>query len=233
MSTMSTCRRLLGTGVLAVAMAGAVLWAQAITGPSSSASPFVLPAEPGVVTKSILTVGDSIGGYRLVGIPDGLGAFDNEDGTFTLLMNHEIASNLGVPRAHGAKGAFVSKWIIRKDDLAVIHAESRVIADKHGPKSRQTFAGVCGDWPDVVAAKGQEAQGFPVGRGLGRQRAVASQNALHRVTAAQMRSSLMLINAPIARNLAARDSPDSKAHAPSIGAIALKGAPLRRLDPGP
>jgi hypothetical protein len=126
MSTMSTCRRLLGTGVLAVAMAGAVLSAQAITGPSSSASPFVLPAEPGVVTKSILTVGDSIGGYRLVGIPDGLGAFDNEDGTFTLLMNHEIASNLGVPRAHGAKGAFVSKWIIRKDDLAVIHGSDLI-----------------------------------------------------------------------------------------------------------
>ena len=28
--------------------------------------------------------------------------------------------------------------------------------DERGLKSRKTFAGVCGDWPAVVAAKGQE-----------------------------------------------------------------------------
>jgi hypothetical protein len=106
--------------LVAVAFTEAGISAQAIKGPSSSASPYVLRAEPGVVTQSILTVGDSIGGYRLVGIPDGLGAFDNNDGTFTLLMNHEIAAALGVPRAHGAKGAFVSRWTIRKEDLAVM-----------------------------------------------------------------------------------------------------------------
>jgi hypothetical protein len=39
----------------------------------------------------------------MVGISDGLGAFDNGDGTFTVLMNHEIANTLGVTRAHGAK----------------------------------------------------------------------------------------------------------------------------------
>jgi hypothetical protein len=123
---MSTYRRSLGMGVLAVAITGAVLSAQAFTGPSSSASPFVLPAEPGVVTKSILTVGDSIDGYRMVGIPDGLGAFDNEDGTFTVLMNHEIASTLGIPRAHGAKGAFVSRWIIHRGSLAVIQGSDLI-----------------------------------------------------------------------------------------------------------
>jgi hypothetical protein len=40
-------------------------------------------SEPGIGTTSILTVGDSVGGYRMVGIPDGLGAYDNGDGTFT------------------------------------------------------------------------------------------------------------------------------------------------------
>jgi hypothetical protein len=55
----------------------------------------------------------------MVGIPDGLGAFDNEDGTFTMLSNHELPSTAGVPRAHGAPGAFVSRWTIDKDDLAV------------------------------------------------------------------------------------------------------------------
>jgi hypothetical protein len=57
----------------------------------------------------------------MVGIPDGLGAFDNYDGTFTVLMNHEISAESGVPRQHGLAGAFVSHWIIRKRDLAVLH----------------------------------------------------------------------------------------------------------------
>jgi hypothetical protein len=101
-------------------------------GPSSSQPPYVLRSVPGVVTKSILTVGDSVNlkpdgvtPYRMVGIPDGLGAFDNGDGTFTVLMNHEIASG-GIVRAHGANGAFVSKWIIRKDDLTVLHGEDLI-----------------------------------------------------------------------------------------------------------
>ena len=40
----------------------------------------------------------------MVGLPDGLGAFDNGDGTFTLLANHEAGSTNGIPRAHGAAG---------------------------------------------------------------------------------------------------------------------------------
>jgi Bacterial protein of unknown function (DUF839) len=62
------------------------------------------------------------GSYRMVGIPDGLGAFDNGDGTFTVLMNHELGATAGAVRAHGAKGAFVSRWTIRKDDLSVVGA---------------------------------------------------------------------------------------------------------------
>jgi hypothetical protein len=74
----------------------------------SSQSPYLVPTSKGVVTKAILTVGDAAdNGYRLVGIPDGLGAFSNGDGTFTLLANHELSATQGVVRAHGAKGAFV------------------------------------------------------------------------------------------------------------------------------
>ena len=62
----------------------------------------------------------------MVGIPDGLGAFDNGDGTFTVLMNQELASGEGIVRAHGAIGSFVSKWIIRKDDLTVLHGEDLI-----------------------------------------------------------------------------------------------------------
>lgn len=98
-----------------------------VQGPSSSQTPYVLPTTPNISTTSILTVGDSVNNkpdgitpYRMVGIPDGLGAYDNEDGTFTLLMNHELGPTSGVTRAHGAAGAFISKWVINKSDLSVV-----------------------------------------------------------------------------------------------------------------
>ncbi len=93
-------------------------------GLSSSQTAYVSPVAPGVITTPILTTGDVVGGYKMVGIPDGLGAYDNGNGTFTLLMNHELsgtpANPEGVVRAHGGKGAFVSKWVISKSDLSVI-----------------------------------------------------------------------------------------------------------------
>lgn len=89
------------------------------TGPSSSQSPYVLPVGQGVSTTSIFTVGDSIGGYRLAGIPDGMGALGNGDGTFSLFVNHEISGTLGAVRAHGQTGAFVSRWNINAGNLAV------------------------------------------------------------------------------------------------------------------
>lgn len=74
-------------------------------GPSTTTTPYVLPVSgSGVAIKSLLSVGDTIGGYKMVGIPDGLGAYDNNDGTFTLLMNHELGSTSGTVRAHGGKG---------------------------------------------------------------------------------------------------------------------------------
>lgn len=131
------------TATVAVAAAGAE------TGPSSSQSPYLLGSQPGIVTKSILTVGDSVNNkpdgspYRMVGIPDGLGAFDNGDGTFTVLMNHELSSSQGVVRAHGASGAFVSRWTIRKDDLTVLNGEDLI---KTLNVWDPTLNGGAGDW---------------------------------------------------------------------------------------
>lgn len=89
-------------------------------GPSSSGQPYLVRTQPGVVTTSILTTGDEVDGYRMAGIPDGLGAWDNGDGTFTVLMSHEIRSGAGAVRAHGGNGAFVSKWIVDSESLAVL-----------------------------------------------------------------------------------------------------------------
>ena len=117
---MRSTSRLCAVCVIGTAAAGVVLSAHAIIGPTSSESPYLLRAEPGVVSVALLSTGDSVNGYRMAGIPDGLGAFDNGDGTFTVLMNHEMRETQGITRAHGAKGAFVSRWTVRKDDLAVI-----------------------------------------------------------------------------------------------------------------
>src|SRR5918992_782230 len=101
----------------------------AVTGPSTTTEPYLLPSLPGVSTVSILTVGDSVGGYRMVGLPDGLGAFDNGDGphgTFTLFMNHELGPTQGAMRAHGSAGALFSRWVIRKDDLSVVSGQDQI-----------------------------------------------------------------------------------------------------------
>ncbi len=111
----------LPSAVAATVTAVAIAAAGAETGPSSSQPPYLVRSQPGVVTKSVITVGDSAGnGYRMVGIPDGLGAYDDGDGTFTVLINHELGATRGIVRAHGSKGAFVSRWTIRKDDLSVV-----------------------------------------------------------------------------------------------------------------
>jgi hypothetical protein len=91
-----------------------------VKGPSSSQSPYLLPTIPAAQFTSILTATDIVGGYKMCGLPDGLGAYDNNNGTFTILMNHEFGNTAGAVHAHGSKGAFVSKWIVNKSNLAVI-----------------------------------------------------------------------------------------------------------------
>src|SRR3954464_1450598 len=94
---------------------------------STTAQPYLVPSNPGVTIMPLITTGESAAnGYRMVGIPDGLGAFDNGDGTFTVLMNHELRNAVGVTRAHGNKGAFVSKWIISKATGQVLSGQDQI-----------------------------------------------------------------------------------------------------------
>lgn len=94
---------------------------QGRTGLNSSQAPYLLPTTPNANFTSIISVGDSAkNGYRMVGIPDGTGAFDNNDGTFTMVVAHELGNTVGIVRKHGNIGAFISKWIINKSDLSVV-----------------------------------------------------------------------------------------------------------------
>lgn len=90
---------------------------------STTTDAYLLPSIPGVRAVAILTVGDSVDGYRMVGIPDGLGAFPSDRHHFTLLMNHELPATSGMVRAHGSKGAFVSRWTIDRTTLEVVKGE--------------------------------------------------------------------------------------------------------------
>ena len=94
----------------------------------TAAPAYLVPTAPGVEVTPVLTAGDAAGDYRMAGIPDGLGAFDNGDGTFTVLMDHEMGPTLGVVRDHGAKGAFVSKWVIDKSTLNVLSGDDLINA---------------------------------------------------------------------------------------------------------
>ena len=91
-----------------------------IQGPSSSQTPYLTPTAQGWSATSLLTVGDAIGGYKMVGIPDGLGAFSSGVNQMTVVANHELGNTVGTARAHGAIGAFVSKWVINTSTWQVI-----------------------------------------------------------------------------------------------------------------
>jgi secreted PhoX family phosphatase len=150
-----------------------------ITGCSSSQSPYVKPLGAGNTTTSILTVGDLIGGYDMVGIPDGMGAYDNNDGTFTLLMDHELGTTAGVVRDHGFIGSFVSKWVINKSNLCVVSGEDLIqsVLDWNGTAFVPAVAPIgrlcSADLPAVSAfynagtGKGTQARIFMSGEEVG------------------------------------------------------------------
>ena len=97
----------------------------------SSKAAYLLSSNSDVSIQAIITTGDAtskVGGgtYLFGGIPDGLGMFDNGDGTVTVLVNQEIGNTLGTVRADGAKGAYVSELVIDKTTLEVISGQDAI-----------------------------------------------------------------------------------------------------------
>lgn len=125
-------RSLLAMAAFAIAAHSAT--AQTIVqGPSSSRTPYLVPAYAGTDTirnvTSIVTATDLVPltgapltSYEMAGLMDGLGAYDNGDGTVTILACHEINTGNGVVRRHGGRGAFITELIVDKLTLQVISA---------------------------------------------------------------------------------------------------------------
>src|SRR5262245_56576499 len=106
-------------------------------GPSTTHTPYLVASEPNVTFTSILTVGETVPGpiTGFVGRPDGIGAFDNLNGTATVLVNHELGGGGGAVRAHGSAGAFVERLVIDIATLQVIStqdAATSVFLDSDG-----------------------------------------------------------------------------------------------------
>jgi hypothetical protein len=117
---------LAGAAIIAAATPALALDPAVTTGPSSSQPPYVVPIAPGVRTVSILTVGDGVNGYRLVGQTDGIGFLAGE-GELRLFLNHELRPEAGIGRAHGGTGgAFVSEWSIDPETLEVLEGRDLI-----------------------------------------------------------------------------------------------------------
>jgi hypothetical protein len=123
--------------VAALAVAGNVAAQVLVQGPSSTRTSYQVPynAASGVVRNitSIVstldlvpTTGALATPFEIAGILDGLGAYDNGNGTVTVLASHEINTAQGVVRRHGARGTFVSELILDKNTLQVISAQDLI-----------------------------------------------------------------------------------------------------------
>jgi hypothetical protein len=150
----------------ALAVVGVVSISSAqLIGPSAGGqTPYVLPVAPGGVTYSMISNGggsatyngtpltdvtytqldasnNPIAGsaYRMSGIPDGMGAYDNGDGTFTVLLNHELGATAGRNTALGTPGAFVSLWTINKSDFSVIGGRDLITQYQPNPSDNSTI----------------------------------------------------------------------------------------------
>jgi Bacterial protein of unknown function (DUF839) len=82
--------------------------------------PYLVPLASGAAVDPILSAGDTIGGYQMSGIPDGLGAYQGSD-TVQVLMNHELGRTFpGIPPGVDAR---ISKLTINRQTHGVTAAQ--------------------------------------------------------------------------------------------------------------
>ena len=113
--------------------------AEPVQGPTSSLPSYFTPTATGWTATSLITASDPAenNGYRLVGNGDGMGAIAGRwdpnlkkyiDTTtyMTVYMDHELDADVGIARAHGQKGSFISQWTIALESLKVLSGEDLI-----------------------------------------------------------------------------------------------------------
>src|SRR5262245_20515477 len=109
-------------GITAIAasflLAGPTVADTPLTGPNTGTDPYLKPVASGVHLTSLLTLNDgaATNGYRMAGIPDGLGMM-RQGANLVLYMNHELRDAVGLVHGHGQTGAFVSRWVVDPETL--------------------------------------------------------------------------------------------------------------------
>ena len=89
--------------------------------PSTTTASYLTTIEPNVRFTSIVTVGNALpGGGVFGGIPDGIGAFDNGNGTITVIVNHELSAGQGIAHGPLLAGAFIDRLVIDQATLGVV-----------------------------------------------------------------------------------------------------------------
>jgi hypothetical protein len=107
---------------VAVALAVA---ATAATATIANRAPYAVGIAGGYTTQKLISAGDTVPEtsdptkqFKFVGIPDGLGAHQNPNGTTTVYVNHELTNSTTSEPVVGAplnRGAFVSKLTLASD----------------------------------------------------------------------------------------------------------------------
>jgi Bacterial protein of unknown function (DUF839) len=154
-------------GITAAIVAAAALAGSALA--TTAIKPYVEPVGGEYTITPLFSADDKVpllGGapgqqYRMVGIPDGLGAHPNGDGTSTLFMNHELNNTTqSEPIVGGPKnrGAFVSQWILDADGdpIAGRRAYDRVF-------NEDTFVGPAPDVTNTTRGFARFCSGFLAG----------------------------------------------------------------------
>lgn len=118
-------------GASAVAVCAGIAASVSLSGVASAhpAPEYVQATKPGVSLVMLAAAGDRFGSFTLPGVPDGLGALKNPDGTLTVLQNHELSlssSAKDIKRAWGGTGSVVSKLTVDVSDGTVSKAEELI-----------------------------------------------------------------------------------------------------------
>lgn len=117
-------------GALFAALTGSTLLAT----PAFALEPkpvYVVSANAAATVNQILASGDSIAGAaKWQGIPDGMGAIKNPNGTVSVFVNHELATSdpfvAKTERAYGGYGATISKVTTNAAGTAVTKTEDAI-----------------------------------------------------------------------------------------------------------
>ena len=122
------------------------------------------PVAAGVVIRPLLDAGEAVAGYRMSGVGDGIGVYGIGRDRAIVVMNHELGSASGVARRHGARGAFVSRWVLDTAAFEIVAGEDliqAVIAADGAVMTAPVLDRLCsGDLPLPAALHVHTAVGF-------------------------------------------------------------------------